>query len=73
MKASQYFQHFEVKVKYKSEKRNIILDILSRFVNINESLLSSHHIKFNTLNVYIYVTILIEINNNFKKRIIKNY
>lgn len=70
-------QSFDLKIKYKFNKRNIILDALSRLVNIYENFisLSLNYIKFNTfyINVYIYITTLIEISEDFKKYIIKKY
>ena len=60
-------------MKYKSRKRNIILDVLFRFININEGFFQFYYIKLDTLYNYTYITTFIKINNKFKIRIAKNY
>ena len=61
-------------MKYKFNKRNVILNALFRLININESFTQFYYIKLDTLyDVYIYTITLIEINKDFKIRIIKDY
>ena len=73
MRASQYLQRFELDVRHKSNKRNVISDILSRLSSINEHLISSDHVKLDMLYDYVYITSLIEISENLKMRIVKDY
>ena len=61
-------------MKHKLNKRNVILNALFRLASINESFTQSYYIEFDVLHdIYIYTIILIEMNKDFKTRIIKNY
>ena len=69
-------------MRYKSKKRNVILDALSRLVSSNKSLskllkyytkLNALHANILRLDIYIYIITLIEISKNFKIRVIKDY
>ena len=73
IRASQYLQRFELNVKYKPGKRNVILDILSRLFSINEHLISSDHVELDVLYDYVYITSLVEISEDLKVRIVKDY
>ena len=73
IKISQYFQKFELDIRYKPEKYNVILDIFSRFISINKNIFQFYYIKFDILQNYAYTITLIKINKDFKTRIIKDY
>ena len=67
-------QRFELNVKYKLNKRNIISNILLKLININIENSKSNYIKLDIFFIkYIYIITFIEINEDFKKRVINNY
>ena len=71
VRAFQYIQRFELDVRHKPEKRNVIPDALSRLASINNQSEPSGHVELDML--YVYTATLVEINNDFKRRIIKGY
>ena len=58
-------------MRHKPEKRNVISDALSRLANINDQSESPGHVELDML--YVYTATLIEMNNDFKRRIVKGY
>ena len=73
IRAFQYFQRFELNIKYKFDKRNIISNALSRLANINKYEISLNHNKLDVFYIYAYAITLVKINNDFKERILKDY
>ena len=72
VKASQFFNQFNLDVRYKSRKEHIIPDALFRLVSSNINLFSnSDHFELNAL--YAYNTTLVELSTEFRDRIIQNY
>ena len=70
IKAFDYVQRFNLKIRYEFEIQYVIFDAFSRFASFNiEIQLQNHKNKFNVF----FIVILIEINNNFRFRILKNY
>ena len=70
VKASNYVQRFNLKIRHKFEIQHVIFDVFSRFANFNiEIQLQNHE---NELDV-LFIVNLIEINNDFRFRILKNY
>ena len=49
IRASQFFRQFRLNVKYKSDKKYIISDALSRLINIIKLLLFEDYLKFDVL------------------------
>ena len=54
IRASQFFRQFRFNIKYKFDKKYIMLNSFSRLVNIIKSLLLINYLKLNVL--YICVT-----------------
>ena len=52
IRASQFLRQFRFDIKYKSDKKHIVFDALSRFVN-NKSILFEDHSKLDVLYTYI--------------------
>lgn len=71
VKAYQFFHQFWLVVWYKSGKEYIILDTLSRLVNIKNIGYDILYLEFDTLFIY-YIT-LIKINLELVKCILENY
>ena len=70
IKAFDYKQRFNLKIRYKFEIQHVIFNVFSRFANFNiEIQLQNHENKFDVF----FIVILIEINNDFRFRILKNY
>ena len=70
IKAFDYVQRFNLKICHKSEIQHVIFDALSRFASFNiETQLQNYE---NELDVF-FIVILIEMNNDFRFRILKNY
>ena len=75
VRASQYLQQFDLDVRHKPGKLNVILDALSCLASSNKSSLPKHHSELDALhaNAYAYTTILVEMNEDFKERIANGY
>ena len=73
IRASQYLQRFELEVRHKSSKKNVVLDTLSRLVSSNKYTIPLDYTELDALYRYIYTTTLIEISVDFKARIVKGY
>lgn len=73
IRVSQYLQSFELKIRHKSNKRNVISNALSRLLSANKDSLQSHYTKLNVLHAYVYIIILIKISNDFKTRVVEDY
>ena len=77
IRASQYLQQFDLEVRHKPGKRNVIPDALSRLASTNVSLSQrKDHAELDALhvtNAYAYTTTLVEMSNDFKARIVKGY
>ena len=70
IKAFDYVQRFNLKIRHKFEIQHVIFDAFSRFASFNiETQLQNYENEF---NVFFIVT-LIEMNNDFRFRILKNY
>ena len=50
--ASQFLRQFRFNIRHKSNKKYIVFDILSRFIN-NKSMLFEDHSKLNVLYDYV--------------------
>ena len=68
VKVFDYIQRFELNIRHKSNKQHIVSNILFKLININIDTTFDE----NELNV-LFITILIEIEKDFLKKIIKNY
>ena len=74
IRASQYLQRFELDVRHKPGKRNIIPDALSRLASTNlGGNTHPNHAELDVLHAYAYTTTLVEMSEDFKARIIKGY
>ena len=76
IRISEYFQRFRLDIRYRKDKFNIILNILSRLSIINEyrtivdkiiNIYKNQKITENTVKqISAYLIILIELNDDFK-------
>ena len=77
VRVSQYLQRFNLNIRHKSKKRNIISDTLSRLASTNEGLsqLPKHYAKLDVLyiDIYVYTITLVEMSEDFKARIVEEY
>lgn len=74
IRASQYLQRFELDVRYKLKKRNVVSDALSRLASTNTIYFASpNYAKLDALYAYDYTIILVEMSEKFKQRIVKEY
>lgn len=64
-------QQFELDVRHKPGKKNVIPDVLSRLASANEYTLPSDHAELDVL--YAYTTTLVEMSKSFQTRIVKGY
>jgi hypothetical protein len=78
--ASQFLSQFSnLKIRHKLEKHHLILDALSRLQSLNKKNLLDDHAKLNELFVdytkviYVYSTILMKLNSEFRAKIIEKY
>ena len=70
IKIFNYVQRFNLKIRYKFEIQHVIFDVFSRFANLNiEIQLQNYENEFDVF----FIVILIEMNENFRFRILKNY
>ena len=70
IKTSDYVQRFNLKIRYKFEIQHVIFDVFSRFASFNiEIQLQNYE---NELDVF-FIVILIEMNDDFRFSILKNY
>ena len=65
-----YIQKFNFEIRHKSNKMHIVSNVLFRFVNFNTN--SKKHENEKKLNV-LFIIILINMKNVFRKRFLKNY
>ena len=72
MRAFDYIQRFNLKIKHKLKKQHIIFNVLFQFVNTNTNFLHNRNIDKNELNV-LFIISLIKIKFKFKQRILNNY
>ena len=71
VRASQYIQRFELDVRHKPGKRNVIPDALSRLASTNDQPEPPGHAELDVL--YAYTATLVEMDDDFKRRIVKGY
>ena len=71
IRASDYIQRFNLKLKHKSDAQHIIFDAFSRLIslNIDENKQINDEKKLNVL----FIIILIEMNEIFRNRFLKDY
>ena len=71
MRILQFLKQFKFNVKYKFDKEYIILNALSRLININYNKKANilKYFKFNAL----YICLLIKIFEEFRKCLVNNY
>ena len=71
IRASDYIQRFNLKLRHKSDAQHIIFDAFSRLVslNIDENKQINDEKKLNAL----FIIILIKMNEIFRNRLLKNY
>ena len=67
--ASQFLKQFKFDIKYKLKKQYIISNALSRLASLNYNKKTFEYFKFDAL----YTCSLINIFDNFRRRIINNY
>ena len=74
VRASQYLQRFELDVRHKPGKKNVVPDALSRLAstNVTHSALPQHD-ELEALHGYAYTTTLVGMSEDFKRRIVKGY
>lgn len=72
---SEYLQQFCLNIQYKSNKTNIILDALLRLISQNYHLKSEKAIlkALHSLNVSIFLIMLIKVFNEFYKYLMNEY
>lgn len=77
MRIFQYLFQFSFNVRHKSNKNNIISNVLSKLNITNVALFETNdYLKLNVLHfnaIYSYKTTLIEFSKDFKSRIIQEY
>ena len=78
MRAELYLSQYTLDVRYRVNKNNIIPDILSRLIHLkydSNSLFGNKNIFENIINKYYYYynTIIIEMSDEFKNNIKKEY
>ncbi len=79
IKASQFLSQFSnLEIRHKSEKYYLISNALSRFQSLNKKNLSDDHVELNELFVehnvmYSYNATLIELNSEFRERVMNEY
>ena len=81
VRASEFFQRFDLDVKHKPGKENIVPDALSCLVSSNKSNYASsrseldalHCTSCDTVPVYQYAATLVEMSEDFKKKILEGY
>ena len=72
VRASQYLQRFELDVRHKLGKRNVIPDALSRLASTNDTHTAPpDHAELDAL--YTYTTTLVGMSEDFKRRITEGY
>ena len=71
IRVSDYIQRFNLKLKHKFDVQHIIFDVFSRLVNLNidENKQINDEKKLNVL----FIIILVEMNEIFRNRFLKNY
>ena len=72
VRASQYLQRFELDMRHKPGKSNVIPDALSRLSSTNDSNVPHGHSELDALH-YAYTTTLVEMSDDFKQRIVEGY
>ena len=72
IRAFNYIQRFNLKIRYKSNKQHIISNVLFKFFNNNIEFNIAVDEVNDELNV-LFIVSLIEINEIFRKRILNNY
>ena len=70
IKTFNYVQRFNLKIRHKSEIQHVIFDAFSRFANFNTEIQLQNY--KNEFDVF-FIVILIEMNNDFRFRILNNY
>ena len=70
VRASNYIQRFNLDIRHKSDKQHIMSNVLSRLINLNESIKKSF--DENELNALFIIT-LIEMKKIFRNRLLKDY
>ena len=81
VRASEFFQRFDLDVKHKPGKENIVPDALSRLASSNESNYASDRSELDALHcasddvvpIYQYAATLVEMSDDFRKRILEGY
>jgi hypothetical protein len=78
VRASQFLSQFSnLKIRHKFEKYHLISDALFRLQSLNKKDLSDDHDELDELFVehviYVYNTILVKLNSEFRARIIEKY
>ena len=75
VRASQYLQRFDLDVRHKPGKSNVIPDALSRLSSSNESHpVQPEFAELDALQAsYAYTTTLVEMSHDFKQRIVAGY
>ena len=71
MRISQFLKQFKLDVKYKFDKKYIVLNILFRLINVNHNkkIIISNYFEFDVFYIYF----LIKIFEEFRERFIKSY
>ena len=70
IKTFDYMQRFNLKIRYKFETQHVIFDVFSRFASFNiEIQLQNYKNEFDVF----FIVILIEMNDDFRFRILKSY
>ena len=71
----QFLRQFNLNVKHKFEKKHIISNALSRFVNLNfDKNISLNHFELDAFyNVIFFIVILIKIKQSFHNKCIYDY
>ena len=69
VKAFDYIQRFELKIRHKFDKQHIVLDALFRLVNINIDVASIDESELDAL----FITTLVQMKKDFRRKLIANY
>ena len=68
-----YLQRFNLNIRHKSNKQHIVLDVLSRLTSTNIIELTHQQLVANDELDIFFTTSLIEMNDEFRNKIFKNY
>ena len=69
VRASQFLKQFKLDIRHKSEKQHIMLNALSRLINLNHNKKTPEYFKLDAF----YICSLINIFDDFRYRMLNDY